>query len=57
MKKYIVQYTYYASAQIEVEADSEEEAREKAREREVQRDELYLEPEGEAILEKDPPSS
>ena len=56
MKKYIVQYTYYASAQIEVEADSEKEAREKAREREVQRDELYLEPEGEAILEKDPPS-
>ena len=57
MKKYIVQYTYYASAQIEVEADSEEEAREKAREMEVQRDELYLEPEGETILEKDPPSS
>ena len=56
MKKYIVQYTYYASAQIEVEADSEEEDREKAREREVQRDELYLEPEGETILEKDPPS-
>lgn len=56
MKKYIVQYTYYASAQVEVEADSEEEAREKAGERVIQRDDLHLEPEGADIFEKDPPS-
>lgn len=51
MKKYIVNYTYYASAQVEVSADSEDEAREKARDIEIRRNDLYLEPEGEEVFE------
>ena len=50
-KKYIVNYTYYASAQVEVSADSEDEAREKARDIEIKRNDLYLEPEGEEVFE------
>ena len=50
-RKYIVQLTYYASAQVEVSADSEDEAREKARDIEIKRNDLYLEPDGEEVFE------
>ena len=50
-KKYIVQFNYYASAQVEVSADSEDEVREKARDIEISRNDLYLEPEGEEVFE------